>query len=407
MNGLQTQSLRVSLVWTVLSGLLFVTNTTISPGDFLTKISALDSLIYLSIADSAPGLPPDGSNLVYHGAMRFLLPYTLGLLAKGLGVSSWAVFRVVVHLFIFATIGLFWNITGKLRAHFSIRLIATALICFHVYLFRLQLAFSGFLNDALFVLGMTFGIWSILSKNRPALFSSILMMGIGKQTVFFVLPVFFVWSIFDEFDRRKWIGLATFWLCSVFSLVGYYALIHSIVSPFSTAVSTTNMAFGLISFMSSTPIVSGIKQLGAFFGLGFFGILGPIMMFLAVYIKGKKDFNRDQACLLGLFIMAIVQPFLSGPLITDRSIMRLESLGILPFVLVAVSLAADRQLSVSKMYVRILVAILFVASFHHLFSIIGPDMELRLWFSFLNVGLLIVFFIVLVKTLRSPTESCN
>ena len=137
------------LIWLIFSIALFATNSSILPTDHLTRISAYDTWIYLQIADAAPGVPPAGSDLVYHGAMRFLFPYILGMLAKLFGMTSWSMFRLASHILVSLTIAVFWSITGQLSKSFYLRLVAAAALCFQVYLFRLQLAFSGFVNDTL------------------------------------------------------------------------------------------------------------------------------------------------------------------------------------------------------------------------------------------------------------------
>ena len=380
-----------SFIWFLMCLILFVTNTTILPNDFLTTISAMDSSIYLGIADSAPGLPVPGSNMVYHGAMRFLVPYVLGSISKIVGMTSWQIFRIAVHVLTLISVGLFWDMTGRLKAHSSIRLLATSLLCFHVYLFRLQLSFSGFVNDAFFVFGFSWGIWSMLNKNYGTLFLSIVIMGIGKQIVFFVLPIFVLWSYLDFDIPVKRLKLGLFWIFTLSSLVGYYFWIHNIILPFSTPGSTKAMALGLIQWIKDTPFEVAGPQLIEFLALGCFGLLGPLLFILSIYLRSATVYSRLLGLLLCLFLFAIVQPYLSGPTTTDRSIMRLEALGVIPLLLAGVVLAAQNGIYISKKVLISTVLLIFMASFHHLFSIVGPNLELRKLFFLLQIGMFAMF----------------
>lgn len=384
---------------------LFATNTNILPTDHLTRISALDTWIYLGIADAAPNLPASGSNLVYHGSMRFLLPYTLGLLAKFFHVSSWTMFRIAVHIGIAATMGIFWSVLCRLCKEQSIRLIALAIVCFHVYLFRLQLAFSGFLNDCLFNLGFAWALCAILTNKRLSLFLSVLVMGIGKQTVFFILPVTMAYTFLNDFRTAKAKQSVLFWVLTLSVLVAYYMIIHSIVLPFSSPVSTGSMAFGLITFFRTVPFGDAVKQFGAFMLLGLFGLLGPIFFLAPVVKQSRTRMSETEIFLFVLFLFSIVQPIMSGPLITDRSITRLEALGVIPLTLMTAYRADQNSLKLSYKWTLVCTILLFFASFHHLFSILGPDQDLRSVFAIGQTAILMLFFLLFLKNLRHDRTS--
>lgn len=365
--------------WLFFCLVLFATNSHISPDSHLTKITALDTTIYLAIADAAPSTPAPGSGLVYHGAMRFLFPYSLGLIAKALGLSSWSVFQATVHVLTLLTSAVFWKISGLLTKSLQVRVLASAVLCFYVYLFRMELAFSGYLNDGLFVFGLTLSIWSILSGRPFYLFGSLAVMAIGKQTVFFVIPALITWTcVASNWKSRSHIWKGLFWCLALIALFGHYLIIHSIVTPFSANATTSQMALGLYHWVRETPLLVAVDQFFRFFARGALGLFFPVV-FLAIAIK-KGTFRKmssNQWCLLGLFLCAIAQPFLSGPAATEGSIQRLEGLGVVPLLCMALTfLPEDMSFPKSRMFF-LSIGFIFVSSFHHLYSILGPNLELR------------------------------
>lgn len=388
------------LIWALFCAALFVTNTSILPSDHLTHISAYDTWIYLSIADAAPGVPPAGSELVYHGAMRFLFPYILGILAKTFGMTSWSMFRVASHVLVSLTIAVFWAATGNLSKNWYLRLLATAVLSFNVYLFRLQLAFSGFINDTLFVLSLTCAIYATLNRKHILLFFSILIMGIGKQTVFFVLPMFLAFSAVEAFQRSEWGKWFRYWIITIGALIGYYWLIHQIILPFSSLVSTKHMLLGLANFFMSAPFTETSKTFLIFVSLGIFGGLGSLLFIFTIWMRSKQKISPMIAWLAAFFLLSIVQPILSGPVITDRSIMRLEAIGTVPLILMALRVAEESNLCIQKRSCLTCIALLFAASFHHLFSIVGPDQSLRVIFASTHLALLFVFSYLFYRDLK-------
>lgn len=374
--------------WLLLSLILFATNSHISPEQYLTKISALDTSIYLAIAEAAPSLPANGSDLVYHGAQRFFLPYLLGVVSKATGISAWSLFQLATHLMVLFTLRTFWMLSGRFQVSHGIRLVATAIFCFHVYLFRLHLTFSGFLNDGLFVLGFTYAIRSLLEKSQARLMLGILFMVIAKQTTVFVLPVLTAWTFIDaDWKSTPRHRLAIFWAASWVILFAHFYVVAKIIQPFSSSATTFQMASGFMQWLRETPFLDAVSQYSIFLARGLLGILTPLLFFFIVWRSHATDLKTTRSALwLALLGAAICQPFISGPAITGPSIQRLISLGIVPLLGLTLQLPGIQCYKLSPKKAWAVVGIIVLASFHHLFSRLGPNLNYRYLFLAIHLS---------------------
>jgi hypothetical protein len=357
-----------------------VTNTHISPDDYLTHVSALDTSIFLSIADSAPAFPPSGSGLVYHGAQRLLFSYAMGLLAKTANVTSWQVFQAVVHALTFFTAGLFWRLSLRATSgnRHAATILTSMLIC-HPYLFRLELCFSGFVNDAIFSFGCTILTLSLLTRSLPLRLLAFAILIPAKQTVFVIFPALFLFEIFwGESSKRK---TTAFWLTTIAATLVYYREIHILISPFSSPNTTNTMAFGLVNWIMTANNREAFAQLCEFIARGVLGLFPPIILFISIIVTG--NWSKALSCnkkIIVLFLSAMAQPILSGPALTDASIQRLLSLGMAPF-LVFLGYGIRNLRFRRTQDLLVVVALFAVNSSHHIFSrLLGPDLSLRYYF---------------------------
>ncbi|MCX6125545.1 MAG: hypothetical protein NTV34_12480 [Proteobacteria bacterium] len=229
-------------------------------------------------------------------------------------------------------------------------------------------------------------------------------MAIGKQTLFFVLPVFVCWTFLKRANKTSLLNLFVFWSITIAGVLSYYLTVHQIISSFSSPGSTKNMATGMLTWLFSTPLNIGIRQLAEFLSLGFFGLLAPLSLVAAIYLRSPKFVSTHQGLLIVLTVMAMLQPYLSGPIITDRSIMRLESLALVPLLLIGVAKAGENSLSIAPKTLIALISILFLSSFHHLFSVLGPNLELRKVFACTQTALLLFFFYIFYRALGLSTN---
>lgn len=370
--------------WIGLWLIVALTNTHIGPDDYLTKISALDTSIYLDIAKAAPGFPADGSDLVFHGAQRLLYPYVIGLTAGLLHVDIWTLFQGVVIAATFFTTWIFWNCALKgTSGRFDAAFLLTSVFICHPFLFRLHMTFSGFVNDAIFNMALCLFIYGLQFQRTWLRVLALAIMIPAKQTVFLIVPaVFLAEWLFDKEQRRTTIY---FWLAVIASIIVYYAAIKILISPFSTHDTTRAMAFGFLIWISHIQGFDAVSQLARFTGRGVLGLLPCVALSLALYKAGKKpDLRGKNKIIFALFLGVIAQPIISGPATTDASIQRLLSLGFAPFlVFLAPSLRGFQPNS--KKELPLIAFICFLASIHHLFSILGPDLSLRYVFLAFNV----------------------
>lgn len=368
----------------MLWALMVVTNTHIDPTSYITQISALDTSIYLDIARSAPGLPQAGSKLVYHGAQRIFFPYLIGLFAKGTGLDVWLLFQLIVVLCTLVTVCIFWRIALHVCAgRRTPAIMMTSILICHPFLFRLQIAFAGFLNDAIFDVGLALFTCSLLIRSPTKRVLGVFLMIPTKQTVFLIMPFVFAAEWFLSPSRRR--STTVFWLSAITGTVLYYAVIKRIILPFSSPDTTASMALGLWTWVKSIHGPEALVQWMQFIGRGVLGLLPFVAVLGALRSEKRRIIVTDQnKILLVLSVATIAQPVISGPLITDASIQRLFSLGFIPmFAFLGASLKDMRFRS--KWMLGATIATIFLGSIHHLFSFIGPDLTKRFVFLALNV----------------------
>jgi hypothetical protein len=361
--------------WIVLWSFLAATNTHIKPSNYITSVSALDTSIYLQIADAAPHLPPAGSMLVFHGSQRFFYSYALGLLAKALHISSWQAFQVTVHVCTLLTTWLFWRTLKRSTANTDTHLLLLAILVCHPFLFRLQLTFSGFVNDAIFNLGLGILTYALVSKSSCVKILGLLIMMPAKQTIFLIIPTLCMADLlFTESSKRCTVG---FWALVATVTFVYYAIIQQIIAPFSSPNTTSQMAFGLWFWLKNANNSAALMQLATFIGRGFLGLLTPVGLVALIFFANlSRQIKNSTKYLLLLFLSIIAQPIISGPATTDASIQRLFSLGLFPLLILMTPFLEGLAFRSNFSKATVIIAASIGAT-HHLFSQIGPDLDLR------------------------------
>jgi hypothetical protein len=398
-----TAKILIKYSWFVLWVFIALTNSHIAPDDILTKISALDTTIYLDIAKAAPGLPSAGSNLVYHGAQRILFPYLLGLLAKLTGISPWIWFQIAVHICTLLTAAIFWRTLLRLTKNQDLILLLMAILICHPFIFRLQMTFSGFVNDAIFNLGMAIFCYGFLIGSNGIRSAGIFIMIPAKQTIFIILPVMAVAElIFSEKSRFK---AMTYWGLLMIGTSVYYYLIDLIISPFSTQNTTKGMALGLWIWLKDANSWKSFIQFFIFLGRAGLGLLPALAILAAIVSSASMRKPSKREYFLGLlFLASIAQPFISGPATTDASVQRLISLGLLPLLIFLMPSLSSIKFR-SPFYGWPIIISSILGSTHHLFSRVGPDLTLRYLFLALNVLSALILGATVYRSLDSAPVS--
>lgn len=391
-------------IWIVAWCLMALTNSHIHYNDFLTQISAMDTSIYLAIADSAPDLPAVGSNLVFHGAQRFLFPYLVGLASKFFGISSWFSFQLIVQVSSFVTI-LFLSRTLKLvdKSNQNWNSILLCIAVFHPFLFRLQIGFSGFVNDAIFLAGLSIFTYGLVRTSISYKFFGLLIMIPSKQTVFLIVPIMYLAEL--VFSKGPKIRIHVLWLPILIFMGVYYVAISKLIGPFSSPNSTSSMALGFLHWAIEFDGIESFLQLLNFLARGLLGLFLPFLGFVSL---SRFNFDVDKLdssakLIASCFIAVILQPLISGPSITDASIQRLLSLG-LPTLLILIAILGRQNFFVGNRKFLVLFGLLFLGSWHHLFSFIGPVLSYR--YIFLSLYLLTSIGVIFgVFWMKNPDSS--
>ncbi len=382
------------------------TNSHIHYDDYLTKISAMDTSIYLAIADASPDLPKDGSNLVFHGAQRFMFPYMIGLASKFFGVSSWISFQFIVHLCSLLTI-IFLSktlkVVSKANQNWNSFLLFVAI--FHPFLFRLQIGFSGFINDAIFLAGLSIFVYGLLCMSSVYKVLGLFLMIPSKQTIYIIIPMMYLGELCFSAESKYRIHFL--WLPTAFLAFIYYRWVSILIVPFSTPDTTSSMAFGFLHWIRDIEGIQSLVQLMTFIGRGILGLFLPFLALLSLVKMGlyTKHFDGNAKLVTCIFVAVILQPLISGPSITDASIQRLLSLG-LPILLILIAILARQKILIGNSTFIFVAALLFIGSLHHLFSIIGPVLSYRYIFLglYLLTSFLVIFCVFLFRRPKSDTS---
>lgn len=366
-------------------GILLGTNTRFGSEEIYTKIAAGDTSIYLGIANSAPHLPGPESQFVYHGAQRFIFSYFCGVLARVLNIDSFTLFQNAVIVLHFLTFLFFIQCLEKIGVIWGWRVLLLSAFAFNPYIFRLEIAFSGFVNDSLFLCGLSLLALSLVRVATKLLVFSFLIMIIGKQTTFFCLPAALLFIFLHpcwKSQPRRTISFVT--LAIVLS-------VHGINSYFASLVSSPSVNLKMLTGMLTWILFDyNFKEGFDFIGKTVWISLIPMSILLPLHLKGiLRSYLRqfEPAHLwLPLFFTTILQPFLSGPTPSFGNIPRLFSLGLIFLYVWMGQLVQHEKMGISRLTMFTVAGALFMGSFHHLFSLMGPN-PARLYF-FITLHLL-------------------
>lgn len=369
--------IRLSFVFLIL---ILISNIWLPWDQAVEYMYKQDVAPYMKITEAAPNFPKE--EIAFHLAQRFFVPYLMGVCAKLLGVNSHAVYYFFSLSLALSILVVFVTILHNLAISSRKSLLCVALLIFNPYMFRYYALVPGMSQGLLFNFGLGVILWGLISVRTFVLFLGICLAGLGRQTEILVLPWVALWVILVP----NWIKLRSLKqrLMIAFSVfiigIGIYKITGWIARPFSLPSTSYLAVLGSYIWIKS----------GQFTFFSFFEYILRIVLpfvlgtsLIGVFIL-KDYFPRMQheALPFGLSLLMaasiVAQPLLSGPDVAGQSATRLSAHGMIPFLvglayfLRAYSIPTWIETLSSQWFIGLLILI-FIGSFHHLYSVIGPQ----------------------------------
>jgi hypothetical protein len=340
---------------------------------------ANDPSTYERIAAAAPGLP--ASHSIANAFSERLAPhYLVGLFADASGLSLHASYRIAALVVIAATLLVAHWAIKSLRAPWWIYAVSVTIFVLAPYSFRDVILSPGSVQDLVFVLGVAIAMLGLLKVRFEIVLAGAITALLGRQTALPVGLAIAIWIAAapdwrDENGRRQlWKALSV-----LVAMGAVYGAIKAISGPFSfhfapdgpedTIIFSPPGVHAVIAHVARCLVAIVVP------GVALATVLGILSR------AGVKARELPASLWLSLLIGAaiIAQPLVINPAFPGFSFneQRLASLGLFP-ICVALAIAlieAERRelIAPSGAIVAGILAVLFVASLHHIYTFVGPN----------------------------------
>jgi hypothetical protein len=372
---------------------LIVTNKWLSWDDGIIKLSANDAYAYAKIAELSPSLL-NLEALSFHHTQRFIVPYLLGIISKFTTIPYQYLFAIVVFLCCTLVIICADRIFTKLQLRsFSYKLCMSLLIL-NPYVFRYYWIVPAILPDTIFTTGLAISLKGLVDKKFLIVVVGVLIAAIGRQTALVLIPGIIFWLFFAKgWSELSLIRKLSYSVILISIIFGIYLFTGKIASTFASPSENEKMILGFFTWLQSDRFtISNLAEFLMRLFIPFTLLTGTITGFYVAISTSKRKGQSSilptefWACIL-INICISLQPFLGGPDITGQNASRLTTLGFFP-LLVALAFLMNNALSfdgqaesqpqlIRMPFWEITIAFsLFLASFHHLYTIFGPPNSL-------------------------------
>ncbi|MFL5829659.1 MAG: hypothetical protein ACJ76X_07065 [Solirubrobacteraceae bacterium] len=359
-----------------------VTNRWVSWADAVGRYHDGDPISYRAIAAAAPGLLH--RRIAEWHAERFIPNYLVGCVAKLLHAGLTPTYRVacvvlaVVICLVLADV--------LVRLHVSR---ATAAVCLAVFIlnpYGLRYFFFGVgrVADLMFILGALIAARGLVLRAPVSLLAGLLLATMARQTALPAALVASVVIVSDPAWRARLGATRGAFAGAVIALpVACYVVIRIVAAPFSgpapslhamTLLGSGNLHALLDHFARSAISLLAVTALlaASWWRLRDRGIRTQASIDAAT---DGIDRAGGYACLLVGAAIAL-QPVILNPSWAQDSEPRLAVLGMAPLVLALAvlmrGLALDGAARLGLATAAVLVGLLAIGSFHHIFTVVGP-----------------------------------
>jgi len=360
MHSIQEKVYVVYIFWL----LIFIFSTSIHYNfEQIVLINQLDSVSYMSIAIFSPDYSSE--NLPYHHAQRFFVPYLIGFVSNTLGISPIIIFRLFTYLIVFLIIFIHFLIIKKLKTNFYLSIFSISFLILNPYLIRYFIAVPTMINDAVFILSLYLFSIGLIFNYKSTLVGVIFAL-ISRQNGIFVFVAYFVNNLIS---KRYKIFKDT---STVLSII-LFIFISLLSNNYANNVSETNFNFrhvyGLFEWIvTSFELIKLVKWIL----LPLYSYL-PLLIISSFFFKFKKldkIYNKNFFILIFIFISIICIPFLSGPDLASRNIIRLTSLAYPIILIIGLCYVSVKKKLLNNILFIFIILILHIWSLHPKYSII-------------------------------------
>jgi hypothetical protein len=338
-----------------------------------------DVVSYEQIAAAAPDLPDTEIASAYSD--RFVPHYAVGLLSDASDLGLHAAYRIVALLCIAATLLVAERIFRALRPPWWIYALGLASFALAPYAVRESILGPGGYQDLVFVLGAGISLLGLLRVRFSIVLLGALLALSGRQTALLFAAAAACWILLAP-DWKQALAQRTRLIQAGGLLLGVgvaYFAIRQITASFSDPFAPDSPADTIIF---GPP---GLTDLAGHLARCADPILIPgtalvtVLLILAAAGLRPRDLPAQLWLCLLLSASIVVQPVVIDPDFPGFSSneQRLAALGLLPLcaALAIALIEADRRrlLAVTPPMLGAGLALLAVASLHHIFTVVGPS----------------------------------
>lgn len=350
------------LIIVLLTSFLLLTNSYYGLNNMNT--SAGSSFYYLDIANSYPGpMEIINSGQSYIHGERFLVSYFIGFITNLFNTNSFYIFQAATYLAVLILIIVNYKIINNVIPYKNYSILFFSLFLFNPYIIRYSLSNPIMLNDVVFILSISLLFSSFVKKKNILFYISIFLAIISRQTsILIILALIFslVLPYKNEFINLKKIFF------SILLWITNYFISQKYLEISGNTFFYKSQFFGLIDFFQKDfEILIFLKFL--FLPFLSFGLLCAVIIFLLLNKKISLKIREINIFFIILLILLVAQPFISGPLVAGKNIIRLSTHGYTSIIfLLCLNLKDLGRLS--KKISIIFFIIIFFWSFHPTFS---------------------------------------
>jgi len=315
-----------------------------------------DVSTYERIARAAPSLP-DQPLLTQH-AQRFPVHWLVGSLAHatglGLHVAYWIAMGAALGALVLVMHVLLVSAGGGPHVY---------AICFgalvgSAYAFRFLLTVPGMLADAVFLVGLSLVVLSLIRNDFRLLVGGLALATLGRQTALPLVLLAVAWIATGPGPRARRIAAA----------VAVPTILYAVVA--AVAASFAKNDFGGFTRFTIIGSLGEPRTLAAHFGRAALGIVLPAALVAGAWIRSGRRPSRAAWGCAAAAALVIAQPLVLGPAWVISNEARLAALAT-PALVALAALALRHAHLRPRETIGICVA-LAVGSLHHLYSRLDP-----------------------------------
>ena len=333
-------------------------------GEFDINSSANSSFYYLHIANSFPnGMNLENSSQAYIHGERFLISYIVGLISNLLDVNTFYIFQAFTYLTISILIIINYRIIYRIIPQKNYSILFFSLFLFNPYILRYSLSNPVMINDLIFTLSISLIFLSFLNKKNNLFYTALFLAIISRQTSILIILTL-IFSLILPY-KNEFIDLKKIFLSSLFWITNYL-LSQQYLEISNINVFYESQFFGLLDFFQKDfEIFKFLKFL--FLPFLSFGPLFVLIIFLLLKEKIFLSINEKNIFFIILLILFVAQPFLCGPVVAGKNIIRLSTLGYTSIIFL-LCFNLKNLSKIPKKIVIIFFIVLSFWSFHPTFS---------------------------------------